>query len=266
MIFDSLTHVTPDGRWFHTDHDASEARLLREMDAADVGRAVVVALAGLIENDFVLEVCRRHPGRLLPGASFNPAEHPTPAAAATAFRAELHEAPFRVLKLHPRFNRYDPLDPRCLAVLDELASWASPLPVWLDSLFYFRGGSLRKPVVDTIHELVSRFERLQFVILHAGGSWTLQVAEAIRDCPNALLDVSFTLCRHAGSSVWTDLRYLLDTFDRRMTFGSDFPEISIPTALQQLRRLGEGLPPEKCRNVLGRNLEALLFPRAASQE
>ncbi len=53
MIIDSLTHVTPDGRWFNTSHDAREARLLQEMDAAGVERAVVVALAGFIPNEFV---------------------------------------------------------------------------------------------------------------------------------------------------------------------------------------------------------------------
>src|SRR5439155_4096284 len=108
-VIDSLTHVTPDGRWFQTGHDASEDRLLREMDEAAVGAAVVVPLAGFIPNEFVLETCRRHPGRLVPAASFDPSAYPDAATAARELRVQLHQAPYRALKLHPRLNRYDPL-------------------------------------------------------------------------------------------------------------------------------------------------------------
>lgn len=258
MIYDAITHVTPDGRWFDSDHDASEAALLREMDAAGVERAVLVALAGYIPNDFVVDVCNHHSDRLTPGPSLNPASHATPSGAARAVRDELVDSDFRVLKLHPRLNRYDPLDPRCLAVLEELSSWKKPPCVWMDSLFLYRGGRPRRPVVDTIHELVSRFSTLDFVFLHAGGSWSLQVAEAIRDCPNAFLDLSFTLVRYRGSSVASDLSYLLRTFDRRLVFGSDFPEVGMTTSLATLRELAEGLEQDKLDNVLGKNLSTLL--------
>lgn len=261
MVIDSLTHVTPDGRWFRTDCDASEARLLREMEEANVDRAVVVALAGYISNEFVLEVCRRHPDRLEPGASFNPVVYPTDADAVREFRAQLQHAPYRVLKLHPRLNGYDPLDSRCMSILEELSSWSETMPVWMDSLFYSRECVLRKSLVDTIHEIVVRFPTLRFVLLHAGGPWALQVAEAIRDCPNTYLDISFTLHRYATSSVGVDLHYLLETFERRLVFGSDFPEIGPLTALNDFWRLADGISPDKCAKVLGENLAALL-PRS----
>jgi uncharacterized protein len=259
MICDSLTHVTTDGSWFHTNYDASEARLVRELEISQIGRAVVVALAGFIRNDFVLEVCQRHPELLIAGASFNPAAYITGEQAARELRAELYQQPYHVLKLHPRLNRYDPLDERCLAVLAELASWARPLPVWLDSLFHFRGGVLQQPVVETIHMLVNRFSALTFVILHSGGSWVLQVAEAISDCPNVFLDLSFVVQRYVGSSVWNDLQYLLRRFDQRLVFGSDFPEISPAAALADFERLAEGLPVDKRENILSKNLMKILM-------
>jgi len=258
MVFDSLTHITPDGRWFDTTLDASEKELLRQLDAAEVQRAVVVALAGYIDNRFVLKVCHRHPGRLAPCASFNPAAFGGEKEARAELRRELNGAGYTALKLHPRLNRYDPLDPRCLAILEETASWEHPLPVWLDTLFYYRGGVLRKPPVDTIHELVGRFPSLSFVLLHGGGSWVLQVAEAIRDCPNAFLDISFTLQRYRSSSIAADLRHLVSTFDRRVVFGSDFPEVSIGGALESFSEIASGIAPEKCANVLGANLSRIL--------
>jgi len=258
MIFDSLTHVTPDGRWFGTDLDASETELLRQLDESRTQRAMVVALAGHIESRFVLQLCQRHSGRLVPCASFNPAAWRKPEEASAKVRAEFKGSDYKALKLHPRLNRYDPLDPRCLAVLQEMASWERPMPVWLDTLFYYRGGELQKPLVDTIHELVGRFPSLAFVLLHGGGSWLLQVAEAIRDCPNAFLDISFTLQRYRCSSIAADMRYLLSNFDRRTVFGSDFPEVSIGSALEGFREIAQGIAPEKCANVLGTNLNKIL--------
>jgi len=258
MIVDALTHVTPDGHWFDTTIDASEGRLLRELDLAGVDRAVVVALAGYISNAFVLEICRRYGDRLIPGASFNPAAFETAEDAVRSLRADLRGRPYPVLKLHPRLNGYDPLDPRCLAALEEITTWADPPKIWIDTLLHGPTCRLRRGVVATIHELVTRFDALTFVLLHAGGAWLLQVAEAIRECANAYLDCSFVLLRYEQSSLWQDLRFLLTTFDRRMVFGSDFPEITPADALAAFRRLADGVPEEKARNVLGANLEAIL--------
>lgn len=254
MIVDSLTHVTSDGKWFATSHDASVDRLRRELDVSRVDHAVVVALAGFIANDFVLDACSRDP-RLIAGCSFDPASAPNPAV---SFRRELHGSPFRVLKLHPRLHRYDPLDERCVATLEELQSWEAPMPVWIDSLFGGRGVRLQKPAAETACELADRFPSLRFVFLHAAGPLALQFAEALRDRPNATIDLSFTLMRYAGSSVTADLRWLLAHLDRRLVFGSDFPEYGVGEAFAALRVLSEGLPEEKLRNVAGANLARLL--------
>jgi predicted TIM-barrel fold metal-dependent hydrolase len=261
LILDSLVHVTADGRWFDSGLDASPTALLRQMDKAGVERAVVVALAGHIPNEFVQSVCAAHAGRLVAGASFDPSAFAGPDEAVHEFALQLRDAPFAALKLHPRLNRYDPLDGRCLAILAEAAAWRRPPAIWIDTLFYYRGGTLRKPVVDSIHTLVSTYPSLTFVLLHSGGSWALQVAEAVRDCPNAFLDLSFILKRYYGSSVWTDLRHLTQTFDRRVLFGSDFPEAPIPEAVRLFEELTAGIDAEKKANVAGRNLEQLLTGR-----
>ena len=258
MIIDSLTHVTPDGRWFDTEHDASEDRLLADMDEAGIDQSVVVALAGHIDNAFVSEVCRRHPDRLIPGASFNPAGHTSVDRVIREFRSQIPSEGFNVLKLHPRLNGYDPLDPRCLAVLEEIASSKSPLPVWMDTLFHTRDVILRKSVPDTVHELAYRFPSIPFVLLHAGGSYVLHVADAVREFEHVFLDISFTFQKHRHSSVWQDLRYLVDRFDRRLVFGSDFPEFSATDSLQLFYELSKGLSAESIENVLGKNLAKLM--------
>lgn len=258
MIIDGLTHATPDGRWFHTDFDASEGRLLREMDSQRVDRAVLVPMTGFIEDEFVYQVSARHPDRLIPAGSINPALYAGPDEAAAAARERLAASPAKAVKLHPRLHRYDLLDPRCLAVLEELSSWPRGPAIWLDSLLHYRGGIMSKSLVDAIHQVVGGFANLDFVILHAGGTWAPQLAQAVSDCPNALIDLSFTLKRHWGTPLVEELRLLLRRFDRRVVFGSDFPEIAIDEAIGLSNQICDGLSVEKRANIMGRNLQTLL--------
>jgi len=257
VIIDSLTHITPDGRWFTTSYDASITRLLREMDKSKVDRAVVVALAGFIENSFVEDACKRYADRLIPCASINPSEFSNSADAAKQARVLLCDSRFPMLKLHPRLHKYDVLDSRCLSILDEIAQGELPVAVWLDTLFRYNGAPMSRPPIDAIHKLVGKYPRIQFVLLHACGSEILQLADAIRDCRNVLLDISYTLCRYKGSSVDLDLSYLFRHFDERIVFGSDFPEISIEQ-LAAFESLSVGLSSEKKERLLGQNLSKLL--------
>jgi predicted TIM-barrel fold metal-dependent hydrolase len=261
--FDSLVHVTADGRWFNTSFDASEARLLREMDQAAVERAVVVALAGVIANDFVLDVCRRHAGRLIPGASLNPVAAPTAEVVASA-RGALRDGPCEVLKLHPRLNAYDVLDAKVLALLDEMAGWSAAPPIWLDSLLYPKGVTMRLSPVASVRHLAERYPGLRFMLLHAGGASALAFFEALASLPNVMFDLSYSLTRYQATSVALDHRFLTERFDRRTAFGSDFPEVPIPDAVRALEALVEGLPEEKANNVRHGTLARLLDERGGS--
>jgi len=228
------------------------------MDANGVEKAVVVALADYIGNEFVAQLSQRCPERFIPGASLNPVAYSSCDELEDAARVVLKNGPFKVLKLHPRLNRYDPLDPRCLRLLEEIASWSRPPLIWLCTHFRYHGAVLRKSPVDTLHELVGRFAGLKFVLLHGGGADILRLAEAVRDCPNAFLDISFTLHRYQNSSVALDMTYLFRTFERRIVFGSDFPEISIGQALRDFRSLARNLPSRSRAQILGANLAEIL--------
>jgi predicted TIM-barrel fold metal-dependent hydrolase len=253
-IVDSLTHVTPDGRWFNTDYDASVDRLLREMDQAGVSKAVVVALAGYIENDFVSAVCRKYENRLIAGASINPMNSVNARNLQDTVSRLSDSGEFAVLKLHPRLHGYDPLDTQCLMLLEQVAAMQRPIPIWLDSFFYNTKKPLQKSPNETVHELSVRFPDITLVLLHAGGSNVLNMYDAIKNLSNVYLDISYTMVKYAGSSITNDLGFLLGCFEKRMLFGSDFPEIAISEALNHFKVLAKKLDtPHSCR-VLGENI------------
>ena len=257
MIIDALAHVTPDATWFGTGKDAGEARLLREMDEAGVQRAVVVGIADVIPNEFVRDLAVRNGHRVIPGGSFNPARFATPAEAVAAVRIALLPFHFPVFKLHPRLGGFDPLDPRVLAVLEEVSAWNPRPMIWLCTLI-FGQVPLRKGIVETMHEIVVRFPSLRFLLLHGGGPEILKLAEAVRGAHNAMIDISFTFYHYANTSVARDLGYLLDNFNRRTVYGSDFPEIGLPEAVSRASALLDGVAPEVRERVMCGNLARFL--------
>ena len=258
MIVDANVHVTSDGRWFDTSVDASVDTLLGQLDEAGVERAVVVGLPGQTTNDEVLAICARHPDRLLPVGSFDPAAHEDESRLLAAARAELKDHGLLGFKLHPRLGGYDPLDPRVETLLEEVASWDPTPPVWLCTLLHSPRVRLGKPPVETIHQLVDRHPALTFVLAHGGGADLLALASAVRASPNAFVELSYTLTHFAGSSVEQDIAWLMHTFERRVMFGSDFPEWRVGDALSTLQRLLADVPSESAARVLGGNLAKVL--------
>lgn len=257
MIIDMNVHVTPHGEWLNSRHSADEDELLVQLDDAGVDKAALVGIPDFSPTDFVLDVCRRHPERLVPVGSFNPVEYSFGAVAKGA-RDMLMDRGLVGVKLHPRLGQFDLLDPRIGAFLEEIESWAVPLKVWICTLLHYRGGKLSASPVEVLHRVVSEHPSLTFILAHAGGPHILALASAIRDCPNVSLDLSWTLVKYAGSSLDLDISYLANTFDRRMVFGSDFPEVRVGDAVGRLMRLLEGAKPEARTSLLSTNAARIL--------
>jgi predicted TIM-barrel fold metal-dependent hydrolase len=255
-VFDSITHVTDDGHWFgRAACEATVDRLISEMDGTGAERACLVAIAGTISNDTVWRCSRACPDRLVPIGSLNPVEFRKPDEVAEAVR-HLSAQRFAGLKLHPRWNDYDPLDPRCVAAIQSAGD--EGLPVFLDTLFHRRSVPVRNPV-EIVENIAISCPSTTVVLLHGCGSSALDLFEIVRSNPRLVLDLSFTLMRYAGSSVDLDIRFLFEQLDQRVTIGSDFPEVTLKSAFARASELMRGLPDEKRANVCYRNLERI-FP------
>lgn len=253
-LFDSLTHVTRDGTWCgEKRYDASLDRLIRDMDAAGAYRACLVAIADYVDNEIVIESARAYPQRFVPIAGLNPRTLPT-LRRIEARVAELATQGFAGIKLHPRMNGYDPLDPKCIAVFDAAAEHG--MVVLLDTLFRQRGlATTNAP--DTIDYIGNACPDTRILLLHAAGPAMLDLFEIVRANPNLMLDASFSIMRYAGSRVDDDLRYLFSTTDQLITIGSDFPEYPPALILERFRLLSQGIEAHRIENIMYRNLERL---------
>jgi predicted TIM-barrel fold metal-dependent hydrolase len=249
--FDSLVHATSDGRWLNANrYDASFQRLVRELDLAKVERACLVGIAGYIDNESVLGFANRCPDRLVPIAGFNPIRFELPLISHEI--ARLAALGFRGIKLHPRLNDYDPLDPRCMQAIR--IAGEERLVVFLDTLFRQRTRSVLHPV-DIIDRIIKECAHTRIVFLHSSGPTMLELFELGRMHDQILLDLSFSILRYAGSSLDLDMRFLCEQLDLRVTVGSDFPEYTPAEMLRRFDELTCGLNPNKRRNILFDNLQ-----------
>ncbi len=252
-LFDSLTHATADGSWFGERLlDASLPTLVRGMDEAGVHRACLVAIADYQDNAFVLQAAQQDPRRFVPIAGVNPRVLATNRRIDAVLR-ELKAQGFAGVKLHPRLNGYDPLDPKCVAAVESAGEHG--LVVFLDTLFR-RQGLATRHAPDVIDFLAAACPQTRIVLLHGTGPTMMELYEIVRCNDHLLLDLSYTLLRYRGSSrLDDDMHFLFKTTDRLVTVGSDFPEYNHAQTIARLAELTQGIEPHRIDNLTHRNLE-----------
>ena len=258
MIIDANAHVTENGKWFDTGFDASVIRLLNEMDLAGIDRAILVPFEGFVSHRFILETFRKNPHRFIPTCSINPAAFSDRKGLINHFKKVVSEGDFRILKLHNRFHRYDPLDKKVFWLLEENERLNRPLVIYICGCLYSRNVLLSSTPPHIFHRITSTFQATRFVILHAGGTWALHVLEAVRDNPNVFLDLSNTISKYKGSGLLLDIAFLIKNFDTRLIWGSDFPEVVPAIALNDLYEIILDIPKHKVENILYNNINHLL--------
>ena len=254
LLFDALTHVTADGQWFDTRHDASLGRLLSCLKDAGPSFACVVGIDGYnMPDDYIHSVCESTPA-LVPIAGFTPGES---TAAALGERLEsIRARGFRGIKIHPTLCGVSLEDP---ALADTFAACDSlDLRIFLCTFCRRRGAVTHRAPIDAIYDLLASHPRVGVVLVHGGLSELMTYADMVRGTENAVLDLSWTLMKYAGSSLDLDLAYLFRNLDRRLVVGSDFPEFTPAQVRARVGELTEGLSAEKVANVMWRNLATFL--------
>ncbi|MBQ9417291.1 MAG: amidohydrolase family protein [Bacteroidales bacterium] len=260
-IFDSLTHPTLDGNWIMPRYEGNAHidDLLCEMNAYNVSHAFAVGMQGIgayNEDAYINFIRERSNGSLFPIA-YLPFDATADATAIKHHLSAIKRKGYVGVKIHPRIsNLYldNPLLPQAIDDANELG-----LAVLLCTYLYSPAQSYHINDIANIGELLTKIDtQSKVVLLHGGTIRLLEMMEIVRAFPNALLDLSFTLCKYAGSSLDLDLQFLFKTFDRRICIGSDYPEISLKSLRARFEQFADGLAPEKAENIAYKNLFTFL--------
>lgn len=249
MYFDSLVHITEDGKWFNSKIDASYDRLLLECKQNNVTKLMLSGLPGIINNQYLLDAFSLQPELFVPIAGFDPTVYDCEKELTLALQKLSHDG-FRGIKLHPRLNKYHPLDEKVKwAILNSVdynlvvmfcTMWGNPMPM------------LEKPIWAIIDEICRININSKIIFVH-GGYWdVLATSETIKNYENILIDLSYTFLRF--KDVYRDrFEYLFSRFDRKICLGSDFPEYSITDVIEYFNTFH--LNENKKENILIKNLQ-----------
>ncbi len=220
MIVDAHTHVTADGKWFHTSHDASVGNLLRQMDIAGIERAVLLPISGVTSNQFVSDCVREYKGRFIGFGALSVKSWKDDTE-------QIVQLGLDGIKLHPRIQGETLRAWLEAGILHKIADMGLPLMVcgWpqskTDQVAIADIGPLE---VDRIAKILPS---LKIIIAHLSGHFFWDAFFCARSNDNVFLDCSYFFEFMRGTSLEQDFWKVIKKIDQKIIFGSDFPEIDI---------------------------------------
>lgn len=202
-------------------------------------------------NDAHLALARKHP-EMLPIATV----HPYDGAAALDEVARVAKSGFRVLKLHPHTQRFDPADPRVLQVVTRAGELG--MVVLMDNFNIIPGDS------EKLFNLALHAPKTRFIFAHLGGMnfrfWNvIRAARTAGDlyANNIWFDIAGTTVLLKDSPinaefVWTIRGVGVD----HVLLGSDYPQFTLAETLAAFEQLP--LTADEKRLIRYENARALL--------
>jgi predicted TIM-barrel fold metal-dependent hydrolase len=255
-IFDCLTHPTLDGSWLNPKAVNGGNRfpeVSAALRAANVRWAWAVALgnSGGYDSEQYVKACAQAEVRFFPAAFLSPNDFPSLAAIEAWLFARKAQG-FLGIKLHPRLAHFT-LDHQWLPDIIAAANRLE-LTVLLCTYFYTSDPALRTLSLESLHELLHATCEHKIILLHGATVRLLELSEMTRPFKHVLLDLSFTLCEFAGSSIDLDLRYVMDRCRGRVCLGSDSPEFTPKRFRDRFEQLTAGFEREHLERLAFRNL------------
>jgi predicted TIM-barrel fold metal-dependent hydrolase len=133
---------------------------------------------------------------------------------------------------------------------------AEHLPVVFDA--FYTGSELEyQPNLEKIVEFARLFPNNTVIIAHCGGYRVLEYLQHLKNVPNIVFELSFSLSYLQYSSVYRDFELLLRFADRnRIIFGTDFPYVDAQDQLKVFLKMADDL------NISETDSDKILFGNA----
>lgn len=259
-IFDTLSHPTLNSNWLHERYDGQSniGLITKQMAMNGIKGAFAVGMKGIgdyNEELYLNLIKEKGNGMLFPIAFFD-FVNLTKENIDLRLR-EIKKKGYCGIKLHPRFGNFLLTDERLPYVIDKANEL--DLLVLLCTYFYCNHQSPLSNNTERLGELLMKTNpSSDIILLHGGLTKVLETMEMVRFFPNAILDLSLTLCRYEGSHLDADFEYIFKWFDRRTTIGADYPEINYEQLRSRFDLFASKTTIEKAENIAFKNIENIM--------
>ena len=243
----------------------SEDELLRQMDEAGIARSILFAVEAPIvyaSNEYVHQICRRHPDRLIGFASVNPK---APSAVETFDRAVTNLG-MRGLKLHPPLQGFCPNDESVYPIYAKALELNVPVVFHVGTTPFGSLCRLAQANPLLVDDVAVAFPELRIMLTHLGTLWHNEAFMVVEKNPNVFIDTAAYIYE-IGAIMSRD------TVERvgqdRFIFGTDYPMPYVG----RVHRMSDfveammelALPTEMVEAIMGRNVKLLLHGRPAGK-
>lgn len=203
-----------------------------------------------MSNDANMVLAKKHP-EMLPIATV----HPYDGQAALDEVSRVAKTGYRVLKIHPHTQKFDPGDPRVLAVAKRAGEVG--LVVLIDNAGIVPGDH------QDLFNLALAAPKTRFIFAHLGGMgfrfWNILKAAKTAEglfADNIWFDISATVVLVDGSPIQSEFLWTMRNVGiDHLLLGSDYPQYNLAQTLAAVGRLN--LTPEEERQIIYDNARSL---------
>jgi predicted TIM-barrel fold metal-dependent hydrolase len=252
LIIDAHIHLSESGKWLDSTTNISVDNVLYEMDKANIDQAVVLGLATFNNNKELFRLIEKHCDRFIPFFSIDKNNKKTIAEAEVMVK----EYGFQGLKLHPRIQQIKPLDPVLFPLYEKMVELDKPIV--FDTYPQCQNVLLEDLQPYVYDRLAKMYPELKIIMAHAGAHRLWDAYFVARSNPNVYIDISYICTTFEGTSLVSDLKFMLNTLDKKIIYGSDYPSTDIGKYLQCVLDLLVDLTLEKQKNILGLNIAKII--------
>jgi len=253
LIIDGHVHITENGTWFNTIHDASINHLMRSLDQSSIDKAVVLPIAPIVSNEFVAEICNEYPDKLIGFASVDPLDK----NAVIELEWGIVDLKLKGLKLHPKIQNFTMDDQNVTPIIKKAADLKIPILIdgWIRPIDVDHQNML-----SSIYAIAREIPRVNIILAHLGG-FNFKDITRIADQKNIYFDLSFILNDFNKNILYEEIIPILTELGAsRLIYGSDHPEINMRTyyklTLSLLKKIG--FNSENLNDIFNENISQLL--------
>lgn len=165
---------------------------------------------------------------------------------------------FKIIKIHPRFLKKDLK--KNFSSYKKIFNLCEKKKI---TIMFCTFSSFEKKVLDYdqlfyLSKLVNLTSKTNVVLMHSGGSDLIKYYERFRFKYNVYLDLSYTAQHYCNTSVFEDILFLIEKFDKRIVIGSDYPSLSLDVFKKVNKLFKKKIIKKKFNNIIKNNLENLI--------
>jgi predicted TIM-barrel fold metal-dependent hydrolase len=247
-IIDCHVNITKDGVWGQTKFNSGTTELLRQMDEAEVGKAILLPIRSMASNKDIYNAVKQQPDRFIGFGNLSYKSWQKDVQ-------EITELNLKGIKFHPRIQNESIQQWDTAGVLNELQNLSLPILVcgWTQSKIL--------PIEDLtplkIDLIAKKYPSLKIIIAHLGGHNFWDAFFVARSNANVYLDISYFLNFFRNTSFENDFYSTIDKIDKKIIFGTDFPEVNIKAYKDDFLNKSKNLHFDR-QSVLSSNIKSIL--------